>query len=671
MEGKSMGDTGEGDRDRNMRPMEFTSLSPGAGGIGPLRLVREVLPMAFCAALVLTWAALGEESVRQWADSAVASSQFGPERWGAVQATGAPDTPTAGDHDTAWTTHDAQEGLQWLELRYGTAIHATGARIRETNNPGAVARVELRDMEGRCHEVWKGEDPTRKVPAFFEVKFDRTPYLVQAVRIYLDTDHVEGWSAIDAVELEGFRTSTSETPLPQGKEVRQWATGATASSSYPTDSWSPQQATGEPNTLRDGDSTTAWTPERKGMGRVWLELSYDEAVYPTLVRIRETFNPGAVCKVEFKDAVGKYHLGWEGNDDNRESPGYFEVAVPDFPYRTKVARIWLDTDRISGWNEIDAVELVGHSQVVGGEVEVRQWASSASASSEYSSGDGSAGEASGPPDTPLASDYVTAWAAQFPDKGKEWLELRYVIPVHATGVRIFENFTPGGIVEVELKDPLGQYHSVWEGNEPVEKAPACFEVSFERSEYEVSAVRIHLETSRQKGWEEIDAVELVGMVSPAALGNTTVSWPISEWAEKASASSEFRSPQWGAGQATGLPNTVEDGDFASAWASQAPDDGTEWLQLSYSTPVYATGLRIRETFNPGAVSKVLLLESGGKEHLVWEGRDTNAASPGFFELVFPRTEYLATGVKLFLDTARVPGWNEIDAVELLGYEAGG
>jgi hypothetical protein len=28
-----------------------------------------------------------------------------------------------------------------------------------------------------------------------------------------------------------------------------------------------------------------------------------------------------------------------------------------------------------------------------------------------------------------------------------------------------------------------------------------------------------------------------------------------------------------------------------------------------------------------------------------------------------------TGVKVFLDSASIPGWNEIDAVELIGYEA--
>ena len=639
---------------------------------------RKVTPLIMtCYLLFLTAmgvfgagsAAFGDEIVRQWAESALASSQFGAEKWGAIQATGAPDTPTEGDHDTAWATHEADEGIQWLELCYAAAVYAESVRIRETFNPGAVAKVELRDLAGTYHNVWEGNDLTKSAPSFLELRFERTPHLVQGVRIYLDSDRVKGWNEIDAVELVGSRTPPPTDGFQATEELRQWAVGATSGSAYPTESWSPKQATGKPDTFRNGDSITAWTPERKEMGLVWLELTYEKEVQPTLVRIRETFNPGAVAKIEFKDPAGNYHLGWEGVDSNNESPGHFEAPITYAPYLAKVVRIWVDTDRVRGWNEIDAVELVGSLGVHEAMVELHQWASGASASSEYGPVDGSAREATGPPDTLAAGDHPTAWAAQFPDKGTEWLELRYGVPVHATGLRILETCNPGAIVEIELRDPLGNHHSVWKGSDPVKKPPGWFERNFERTEYEVNAVRIHLDGTHSKGWEEIDAAELIGLCpSLGPKGSQPPAMPIAQWAVRAVASSEFGSPNWGAGMATGLPDTVENGDFGSAWAPKLEDAGVEWLQLSYAKPVYAIGVRVRETFNPGAISKLSFLDAAGGEHVVWEGISMNGNSPGYFELVFPRTDYPTVGVKVFLDTARVAGFNEIDAVELIGYE---
>jgi len=51
------------------------------------------------------------------------------------------------------------------------------------------------------------------------------------------------------------------------------------------------------------------------------------------------------------------------------------VTVED-EVTAKVIKVYLDTKRRHGWNEIDAVELVGRD-------ETRQWASSAKASSSY------------------------------------------------------------------------------------------------------------------------------------------------------------------------------------------------------------------------------------------------------------------------------------------------
>ena len=57
-----------------------------------------------------------------------------------------------------------------------------------------------------------------------------------------------------------------------------------------------------------------------------------------------------------------------------------ELVVSDFPVtedlRARSLKVYLDTTRVPGWNEIDAVQLVGKDGS-------KQWASASSSSSSY------------------------------------------------------------------------------------------------------------------------------------------------------------------------------------------------------------------------------------------------------------------------------------------------
>jgi hypothetical protein len=122
---------------------------------------------------------------------------------------------------------------------------------------------------------------------------------------------------------------------------------------------------------------------------------------------------------------------------------------------------------------------------------------------------------------------------------------------------------------------------------------------------------------------------------------------------------------WGVNQVTGAPNTTGSGDIVTAWASSAPDDSKEWLELEYDTSVVPTAILIHETYNPGAVVKVTHVPYWGKEKTLWEGTDPTAAgSPGGVSRL-PITAGIKTGhIKVYIDSPAVPGWNEIDAVGL-------
>ena len=121
---------------------------------------------------------------------------------------------------------------------------------------------------------------------------------------------------------------------------------------------------------------------------------------------------------------------------------------------------------------------------------------------------------------------------------------------------------------------------------------------------------------------------------------------------------------WGPEQATGAPDTATAGDFQTAWASLLPDGGPEWLQVEFPNPVVLGEIRIRETFNPGAISKITAFLNQ-EEVLLWEG-EANAMPAPADMVVKPDSRVLSNRIKIYLDTTRVQGWNEIDAVELVG-----
>ena len=146
---------------------------------------------------------------------------------------------------------------------------------------------------------------------------------------------------------------------------------------------------------------------------------------------------------------------------------------------------------------------------------------------------------------------------------------------------------------------------------------------------------------------------------------------ISQWASTVlGCSSEYAaSPApWSSSRALGAPDVTVYRDDPNAWAPSVANGTTEWIALGYTTPVYATAVRVRESFGNGAVTKIELREQGtGTWHAVWSGVD--ATAPGAvsdLEVALSPTSYLADGVRITLDMNHSPAWEEIDAVGLYG-----
>lgn len=145
----------------------------------------------------------------------------------------------------------------------------------------------------------------------------------------------------------------------------------------PARNWGPEQATGEPDTPGAGDISTAWASKTEDGQEEWLELEYEGDITPTVVIIHETYNPGAVCKLVTYTETGMHYVLWEGKDPVKEEGGrgIAEIEVQPVMKITKL-RVYIDSENVPGWNEIDAVGI----KDVDGTV---HWAKKATASSTY------------------------------------------------------------------------------------------------------------------------------------------------------------------------------------------------------------------------------------------------------------------------------------------------
>jgi len=100
-------------------------------------------------------------------------------------------------------------------------------------------------------------------------------------------------------------------------------------------------------------------------------------VVPRSVKIYESYNPGAVCRITAFKPDGTEVQAWQGSDPTPTSALSGTSDIPlAVPFATNRVRIYLSSEKVPGWNEIDAAGLVGPDGQL-------QWADDARASSFY------------------------------------------------------------------------------------------------------------------------------------------------------------------------------------------------------------------------------------------------------------------------------------------------
>lgn len=149
--------------------------------------------------------------------------------------------------------------------------------------------------------------------------------------------------------------------LPQSGQLRQWAAGAEASAEFANPEWAAIQAIGEPDTQHCGDYQTAWASAGSDTVET-LVLTYTQAVHVTGINIVQSFNPNQVARVELVGTFGRAITVYEREPYPIDQPCPFTLAIPveHTPSRFDRLRITVDQSLLGlGWNEIDAVELIG------------------------------------------------------------------------------------------------------------------------------------------------------------------------------------------------------------------------------------------------------------------------------------------------------------------------
>ncbi|MBI3271212.1 MAG: zinc ribbon domain-containing protein [Planctomycetes bacterium] len=144
-----------------------------------------------------------------------------------------------------------------------------------------------------------------------------------------------------------------------------------------------------------------------------------------------------------------------------------------------------------------------------------------------------------------------------------------------------------------------------------------------------------------------------------------------QWAARAlGASSQYGTRLWTADMLVGPPDCQVEGKDGRVWCPGAADGGAEWAIVEYAVPVAPTQVRVHESLNPGCVARLEGQTTTGQWVRLWEGQDPATPENKILDIAFKGSRPPIARLRLILDTARVPGWNEIDAVELIGVAAG-
>ena len=159
----------------------------------------------------------------------------------------------------------------------------------------------------------------------------------------------------------------------------------------------------------------------------------------------------------------------------------------------------------------------GNDTLIGSTTQVAQYADKViSATTQYGTTGWSAQQMLGAPDTFTYGDARSAWAASSRNDTIEQVALGFATPVYATGATIRQVWGNGFVRKIEVLQQDNTYATTWQGVDPsLPGAPVDFRVNWTQTTTLVKGLRITIDTNHNlNAWEEIDAVQLHGSLTP-------------------------------------------------------------------------------------------------------------------------------------------------------------
>lgn len=153
------------------------------------------------------------------------------------------------------------------------------------------------------------------------------------------------------------------TAAVKAQQIR-YATGVAAfSSQYSAGSWAAMQALGAPNSVGCGDISTAWASRTSDDNREFLELNFDDPAPINRIFIHETYHPGAIDTVYvFNPNTQAYEKVYEATAAaGTPCPRVFTITFPVTAFPVSRIRIAVNSQAVSGFNEIDAVGIANYT----------------------------------------------------------------------------------------------------------------------------------------------------------------------------------------------------------------------------------------------------------------------------------------------------------------------
>lgn len=351
-----------------------------------------------------------------WPSGARASSTFGGS-WSPSALLGPPRVfPRCGDIGGAWAPGPSRSPVEWVEVDFAHELPVTAVRVFETNQPGSTFAVvdathgdqflyeALPRSEGEARVLEVAVDPPRPIrrlrvymvnPGWAEIDtvgLLAAEALPEALRVRRPAPVRNGCLSVAAgLSIVAFalavigaavskgtaRGPTPTRPRPvatigpssmarspvdaselSARGVR-WASEVIGfSSEYSSTANAAAAVRFAPDVYpANGDVAGAWASSATDAGEEWIEVRFAAPVTAASVLWVETFNAGAVVRVDDVTRPAAPVVLWEGSPTRVPGSVVAEVSLP--ARRTIGAvRLVLDSRAVPGWNEIDAIGLV-------------------------------------------------------------------------------------------------------------------------------------------------------------------------------------------------------------------------------------------------------------------------------------------------------------------------